>query len=202
LQRASRWATIAPLSSHTEVDIAAVAAKDGKGVGKDGKVPGGGYDVSRPGGKCAITGAVIAPGEKFHAALRETASTIERLDIADAAWPDFPKDGLLASWRATMPVGETKKKVFVDDEVLLTLFERLADAAEPTKLRFRFVLGLILMRKRLISYEGEEERGGASLWKVKLKGREDAIDLVNPHLSESQVDEVASQVGEILNSEL
>jgi hypothetical protein len=33
------------------------------------------------------------------------------------------------------------------------LFERLGEATEATKLNFRFVLGLILMRKRRIVYE-------------------------------------------------
>ena len=46
-----------------------------------------------------------------------------------------------------MPKGEQKKKIFVDDQVLCEIFERLADTTEPPKLNFRFVLGLILMRK-------------------------------------------------------
>ena len=33
-----------------------------------------GYEVGRPGGKCAISGATIAPDDKFIAALRETAT--------------------------------------------------------------------------------------------------------------------------------
>ena len=142
------------------------------------------------------------PGGEVPRGAAETETSIERVDVCLAAWAEFPKEGLLASWQATMPVGEAKKKLFVDDEVLLTLFERLSDVAEETKLRFRFVLGLILMRKRLVSYEGESDKGGASIWSVKLRGREGTIELVNPHLSESMVDEVATQVGEILNSEL
>jgi len=34
-----------------------------------------------------------------------------------------------------MPRAEAKKKIFVDDEVLCGLFERLADTAEPSKLK-------------------------------------------------------------------
>lgn len=195
---------------YTEVGIAAVAAKGGsKGAGKDaGKTAapakgGGGYEVSRPLGKCTVTGEPIQPGQKFHAALKEVPTGIERADVCEAAWGEYPKEGLLASWLATMPTGEAKKKVFVDDEVLLTLFERLSETTEGTKLRFRFVLGLILMRKRLITYEGEKTgSAGDSVWLVKIKGKGDAIELLNPHLSEGQVEDVAGQLGEILNSEL
>src|SRR5260370_33527591 len=112
-----------------------------------------GYEVGRPGGKCAISGAEIAPDEKFIAALRENAAGFERLDISLPCWEQFDKKGIIAFWKTTMPRAEAKKKVFVDDEVLCGLFERLAETIEPSKLHFRFVLGLILMRKRMLVYE-------------------------------------------------
>jgi len=95
-----------------------------------------------------------------------------------------------------------KKKVFVDDEVLCTLFERLADASEPVKINFRFVLGLILMRKRLIVYESSRNDGAKEIWQVRFKGKEEVLDLLNPRLDESQILDVSNQLGEILNEEL
>jgi hypothetical protein len=165
--------------------------------------PSGNYTVARPLGRCAVTGQPIQAGEKFHAALRETPTGLERLDVLPHEWDGFAaKNELLAHWLATMPASEQKKKLFVDDEVLLTLFERLQDTEEPAKLRFRFVLGLILMRKRLIVYESQHDSGGQNLWSVRIRGREGTLDLVNPHLSEDQVGDVAGQLSEILSSDL
>jgi len=90
----------------------------------------------------------------------------------------------------------------VDDEVLCTLFERLADTSEPAKVNFRFVLGLILMRKRIVLFETSRQEEGRDVWVVRLKGREDRLDLVDPKLTESQVADVSQQLGEILNEEL
>src|SRR5687767_4306990 len=113
-----------------------------------------GYSVARPHGVCAITNNPIAVGEKFMALLREAPTGLERLDISLDAWPQADKTGALAFWQCVMPAhDQVKKKLFVDDEVLCTLFERLADTNEENKLHFRFVLGLILMRKRLLVYE-------------------------------------------------
>jgi len=161
-----------------------------------------GYDVARPHGKCAVTGNPINAGEKFMAALRETPAGFERLDISVTAWPQFDKKDLLASWQTTMPQAEQKKRIFVDDEVLCGLFERLAEATEPGKINFRFVLGLILMRKRLLIYEGTRNEQGKELWSMRFKGREDMLDMVNPKLDEQQVGEVSQQLGQILNEEL
>ena len=142
-------------------------------------------------------------GDKFMAALRETPTGFERLDISTSAWPQFDRKDVVGFWQTTMPQPEQKaKKLFVDDDVLCTLFERLADTSEPAKINFRFVLGLILMRKRLVVYETTRSEEGRDVWVVRLKGREDRLDLVDPKLNEAQVAEVSQQLGEILNEEL
>src|SRR5688500_535579 len=162
----------------------------------------GGYEVSRPLGKCAVTGEAIAVGEKFMAALRETSLGFERVDISMSAWPQFDRKDVLGFWQATMPATEQKKKLFVDDEVLCDLFERLKDTTEPPKLNFRFVLGLILMRKKMLIYDNSRTENGKDIWVVHFKGREDKLDLLNPKLDETQVAEVSQQLGQILNEEL
>jgi hypothetical protein len=169
----------------------------------DNKARKGGYDVPRPAGVCAVTGRAIEPGEKFFAVVRETPTGLERLDVSPEAWAEFDRKDLLGFWQTTMPRPEQKpKKLFVDDEVLCTLFERLADTGEAAKLNFRFVLGLILMRKRIVIYETTRREEGRDVWVVRLKGREDRLDLVDPKLTEAQVAEVSQQLGDILHQEL
>src|SRR5258708_39729040 len=101
-----------------------------------------------------------------------------------------------------MPRPEEKKKLFVDDEVLCTLFERLADVTEPAKVNFRFVLGLILMRKRLIVYETTRHDDGRDVWVVRMKGKDERLDLTDPKLNEQAMTEISGQLGQILNEEL
>jgi len=137
------------------------------------------------------------------AVLRETPTGLERLDISMEHWPEWTdKSNLLGYWQTTMPRPEQKKKLFVDDEVLCGLFERLCETAEPAKLNFRFVLGLILMRKRLIQYESTRREADHEIWSVRFKGRDEPMDLLNPRLNEQQVMEVSQQLSEILNEEL
>ena len=161
-----------------------------------------GYQVAKPQGVCSITQQLIAPGEKFMAALRETPAGFERLDISLSAWPQFDRKDVIGFWQTVMPKHEQKRKVFVDDQVLCEIFERLAETTEPAKLNFRFVLGLILMRKRMIVYEDTRMDGDKEIWQVRFKGRDDKLDLVNPKLDEQQVMEVSQQLSEILNEEL
>ena len=72
--------------------------------------------------------------------------------------------------------------------------------------KMRFVLGLILMRKRLVIYETTRREGvpggERELWTVRMKGKQEQLDLVNPRLDEAQMKEVSGQLGEILHQEL
>jgi hypothetical protein len=161
-----------------------------------------GYDVARPLGKCHLTGETIAPGDKFMAALRETPVGFERVDVCMSAWDGFDRAGVVGFWQTVMPHQEQKKKLLVDDEVLCDLFERLKETQEPAKLNFRFVLGLILMRKKMLIYDTSRSENGQDIWILHFKGREEKLDLLNPRLDEAQVTEVSQQLGQILNEEL
>jgi hypothetical protein len=162
----------------------------------------GQYEVGRPSGRCCVCNQELSPGTKIMAALHETSQGFERLDVSLDCWPRFDRTDLLAFWQTVIPQHEAKKKLFVDDAVLCELFERLKETAEPAKLNFRFVLGLILMRKRMLLYETSRTEDGKDIWTVRFKGREDRLDLLNPQLNEQQVTEVSQQLGEILNEEL
>lgn len=162
----------------------------------------GSYDVGRPGNHCAACGQELAPGTPIIAALRESPAGFERVDLDLNCWTAFDRSNLAAFWQSAVPHPTAKKKLLVDDSVLCDLFERLSDASESAKLNFRFVLGLILMRKRLLNYESSHEHDGSDWWVVRLKGRDASLEMLNPRLGEQQVAEVSTQLGDILNETL
>jgi hypothetical protein len=160
------------------------------------------YEVARPLGKCALCSKPIDPSSKYVAALGETPTGFVRTDCCLECWPKHERKDIVAFWQTIMPRPEQKKKIFVDDAVLCELFERLGTVTEAPKLSFRFVLGLILMRKRLVLYESTRIDGDREIWVVRMKGRDDMLDLLNPKLDENQIREVSQQLGEILHQEL
>jgi hypothetical protein len=160
------------------------------------------YEVARPQGRCGVCSNSIEPGTKYVAALSETPAGFVRLDCCLGCWAPNERKDVVAFWQTLMPRGEQKKKVFVDDTVLCELFERLGTVTEPAKLSFRFVLGLILMRKRLVLYESTRVDGDREVWIVRMKGRDDMLELLNPKLDETQIRDVSHQLSEILHQEL
>ncbi len=159
------------------------------------------FSLARPHGTCAATHEPIQPEEHFITALRESPQGFERLDIKLAAWEQFDRTDIVAFWKMTMPKAEAKKKLLVDDAVLCDLLERLADVDSVEKQCFRFVLALILMRKRLVIYENTRFENGKEIWTMRLKGKESPFDLIDPKPTDEQIAAVKDQLGQILSEE-
>lgn len=171
------------------------------------------YDIERPTGQCAFTGQTLEPGQAYIATLVEVdpdpenpkanPSGLKRLDVAMSAWDAGSRPARLFSyWKSVVPQPNQKKKVFVDDQVLMNLVKRLADADQPQRLSFRFVLALILMRKKLLRYEGSKNVDGQDIWLMMPKGEEQPLEILNPQLDDAQIQQVTEQLGEILEGEL
>ncbi len=188
-----------------------------------------GYDIQRPTGVCAYTGRKLEPGEQYIAALLElteaqqkeqglAAGTLgfKRLDVSLEVWKEGKRpDGMFSYWKSTVQHPNQKKKVFVDDEVLLTLFKRLADDSQQQRQGFRFVLALVLMRKKLLRYEGQttkdvevtDAEGNKTIktqewWDMLPKGEDKPYAVLNPQMDEAQIREVTQQLGEILEGQV
>ena len=169
------------------------------------------YNISKASGQCVACGKTMPPLEEFMAVLRETDEAFVREDYCLPCWQAAPREGakeLVGVWRAHVPPPAEKKRMFVDDEMLVNLFHRLEEATEPAKVNFRFVLALVLMRKKMLVYDKMEKAAGENgdsveLWQMHFRGQSDQTHrVVNPHLDEEKIAEVSGHLGEILQGEL
>lgn len=165
------------------------------------------YRIGAFTGVCAATGETLPPGAEAVVALveREDEEGFERLDYSAAAWEAGHRPPrLLGFWRTTVPEPNQKRKVFVDDDLLVNLFERLAEDERPARVAMRFVILLVLMRKKLARHVGRVGEGADERWLVRLKGSspdEPPIEVINPHLSQADVERMSLDLGEILSGE-
>ena len=159
------------------------------------------WEVSKPLGCCSGTGKKIESGEEYFAALVETDEGLARRDFCADYW-QTNKPQVFCYWRTKLPAADQKKQIFVDDDMLMAFFERLGKETEQEKVNFRFVLMLILMRKRILKYESSRMQGDKEIWHLRISGDKQTVDVVNPHLSEEQIEQLSSQLSQILQVDL
>jgi len=109
------------------------------------------FDVQKSTRTCAATSREITAGETYFSVLVREGADVRRLDYAEEAWPGPPANSL-GWWKSTMPDREgAGKKKLAPSEVLLELFRELGDA--PDRIDLRYVLTLLLIRRRLLRLE-------------------------------------------------
>lgn len=101
-------------------------------------------------------------------------------------------------FKTRMPRKEEPKRTFVDDDLLINFFTRLADSDDASKLRFRFVLSLILLRKRLLKYDRTIREGDVEHWEMRLMRDKSAHKVLNPRLNDDEIEDLTGQLGAIL----
>jgi hypothetical protein len=159
------------------------------------------WEVSKPLGQCSGSGKKIEYGEEYFAALVETAEGLQRRDFCASYW-EAEKPKVFCYWKTKLPHPDQKKQIFVDDEMLMAFFERLEREDEKEKINFRFVLALILMRKRRLKYNSSEIRADKEIWRLRVVGGKEAVEVINPHLDEEQIEQLSSQISQILQVDL
>ena len=97
------------------------------------------WEIQSGSGSCAGTNRQLVPGEEYYAALVDCNGVFERRDYCGEYW-HASKPDVFSFWKTVVPQPNQKKKLLVDDAVLINFFERLAYETEQLRVNFRFVL--------------------------------------------------------------
>ena len=155
---------------------------------------------------CCRCGREFQPTEEYVSALKEVEAGQEhphgmaRLDFCPEHWSD-DREPWIAYWRTSVPVPEEPKtrRLVIDDDRLLDVFFRLAETTDPLKLDLRYVIGLMLIRKRRLKLEGTRRRGGEAWLRVRKSRTRELHDLMDRKLSDEAVVHVSQEIGTLLD---
>jgi hypothetical protein len=111
------------------------------------------YEVQRCTRHCASSGRELQPGETFYSTLTAEGAEVVRHDYAVDAWRG-PPEGVLGWWQAHMPQRDAKKLHWAPNDVMIELLEALESQSD--KLELRYVLALLLIRRRVVRLEETE----------------------------------------------
>lgn len=130
----------------------------------------------------------------------------ERLDYSIEAWERGVRpSGPHFFWRTTVPHPEERRTLTIDDEVLEEMLARLEGDERPERVAFRWLVALMLLRKRRLRHLRIDSADGREVWHFMRRGAGDEaapIAVVNPHLAEDDLRALADQLGTLVESDL
>ena len=129
-----------------------------------------------------------------------------RRDCSLDAWEAGHRpEGMVCFWRTVVPAADQKRRLLVDDDTLMELFDRLEGDDRAQRMAYRWLMCLILLRKKLLRQVRVERDGTAERWLVQKRGVDDTVPpiaVVNPMLRDEDLQELAEHLGEVMQSEL
>jgi hypothetical protein len=155
------------------------------------------YQIQPNTRRCSTTGRELQPGERYFSVLLDEDGKFVRRDYSAEAWQG-PPPGAFSFWVGRIPTEETKKRPPIDDDLLLDCFTRLDGETDPRRVNFRFVLALLLMRRKRLKLEGSAAEGGDEVLTMRCTRSGASHRVVNPQLTDEQIAEVQEEVFQAL----
>lgn len=154
------------------------------------------YEVQRCTRHCAATGRELQPGEAFYSTLKAEGAQVVRHDYSLAAWQG-PPEGVLGWWKSQMPDRNAKKLHWAPNDVMLELLESLE--AQPDKTDMRYVLALLLIRRRVVRLEEtDRDPSGREVSVLYCPRRETTYRVVTVMPSAERTTEIQEELARLL----
>lgn len=160
------------------------------------------WDIDKLTLVCASSGRQLDEDEEIYSAIYDEDNRFVRRDYAVECWPPKDMDMAFSFWKTRVPKKDAPARRFVDDEVIVDFFHRLEGHGEPVKRNFRYVLALLLMRKKVLKFKTVRRSDDTEVLVLHDKKLDCDYEVVDPHLSEEQIQQVTEEIGQVLNTRM
>lgn len=159
------------------------------------------FDIQAPARRCAAIDRELKPGDRVFGVLTDEAGKFVRRDYAADAWTG-PPPGAIAYWAGRIPASDKPRKPTFNDALLLDCFDHLNGVADENRVNFRYVVALLLMRRKRLKFEdAKRSETGAAVLVVRDAKTGTRYEVADPRLSEAEIEAVQTEVFQVLGWE-
>ncbi len=157
------------------------------------------YEIQRSTRHCAQSGRELRPGETFYSLLTRQGAELQRQDFAADAWQG-PPETAIAWWKSQVPLAEAGKPKLAPNDAMLDLFDQLLDV--PDKQDMRYVLALLLTRRRALRLEETEQTPQGETMILFCPSREVEYRVTVLLPDDTRAAEIQTELGHLLFAEV
>jgi len=158
------------------------------------------WNMPRRTDACAGCGRAFEFGETFQAFLYELDGSYTRRDYCTACQPPAVP-AAVGAWKTRRPAPAPRAVRPFDREAILAFFERLEDAVAAQQVQLRFVLALLLWRKKALKLERTAQLNGRETWEFTAPRTGTLHRVVRPELDEEELERLSEQLEHLLAGE-
>jgi hypothetical protein len=151
------------------------------------------YQIQPSTRRCSVTGRELRPGEQVYSVLLDEHGKFVRQDFSSEAWQG-PPAGAYGFWLGRVAAAGAPRRPPINDELLADCFDQLEGQEEPAKVNVRYVLALLLMRRRRLRFEESATEAGREVLALRCARTGERHRVVNPQLAEDELVAVQDDV--------
>jgi hypothetical protein len=155
------------------------------------------YQIEANTRRCTATGRELKPGDKFYSVLVDEDGKFQRRDYAGEAWQG-PSQDAFCFWCGRIPALADGQRPPIDEDLLFDCFHRLEGELDPAHVNFRYVVALLLMRRKRLKFEAAGTEGDRDVLTLRCVRSRNHYRVINPALTEVEMTAVQDEVFRVL----
>ncbi|MSU63370.1 MAG: hypothetical protein EXS31_13405 [Pedosphaera sp.] len=153
---------------------------------------------------CQVCQRHFTDKESFHTLLCDHRHSYERLDVCGPCWAEKyaadvnARSGFVSHWSSVYTPPPTSRPDPIGRETAESLLRRLIEQNDPAHAGARFILAVMLERKRLLKVKAQIRKDGRRIFIYEQAKTGDLFNIVDPDLQLDQLEEVQRDVAHLL----
>ncbi|MFH0938510.1 MAG: hypothetical protein V1899_04410 [Planctomycetota bacterium] len=152
---------------------------------------------------CSVCNMALNSDQPFFSVLLQKNEGLARLEYCGACFQTQRPTEVYYFWKVAAPPAEgveaPSRPSQINLDHVLEFFKRLEGEETPQKLAFRYILALLLTRKKLLVFEQKNrDAGGREIQVFREKHGGVAHEVCEPTLSDAEIATVSTELGTLL----
>ncbi len=157
------------------------------------------WSVNRGSKICFLCERMFLEEEVYFSALYDEKNTFIRKDFCVECWGQKGDAGAFSYWKTKVPKKAETVQMYASIDVFYDLFNKMENEDDLSRINFRYVLSIYLMRKKILKLiSSHKSNGNEYLVLLNVKeGKE--TEVLKPLLTKEEVMSVTDEIGKLVN---
>jgi hypothetical protein len=155
--------------------------------------------INRGAKTCFLCERTFPEEEVYFSALYDEKNTFERKDFCVGCWDKKGDAAVFSHWKAKVPKKPETVQRYANIDVFYDLFNKLENENDISRVNFRYVLSLYLMRKKILKLISSHKSNGNEYLVLLIVKEGKETEVLKPQLTKEEVLSVTDEIGKLVN---
>ncbi len=157
------------------------------------------WSINRGSHICFLCERIFPEEEVYLSALYDENNEFLRRDFCIECWDKRDSKNSFSHWKTKISKKPEKVEKYAKTDVFYDLFTKLENEEDLSRVNFRYVLSLYLMRKKVLKLKSSHKSNENEYLVLHNVKKDNDTEVLKPTLNEEEVLAVTDEIGKLIN---